>query len=161
MDSGAPDQSGVQDRTLDEEKAARRTLRAIKQKGSSSSQEQEQAAPLAAGSFAATIRHFSGLFLCHKEGEKKLGAVQDVDESCSFLFEPFKDVQMGRHRFGYRVKTAQNSYLVAVLGRRCTSRLVPVSEVPPPTDQQAHHKFFMEQTNLFEIGNDRKKKKKV
>lgn len=31
---------------------------------------------------------------------------------------------MGRPRFGWRVKTAQGFFLVAVLGRRCTSRLV-------------------------------------
>jgi hypothetical protein len=148
MEQSVGDDQGV---NPEEEKAARRTLRAMKKVQSAPAT--ESVAPLAEGSFSATIRHFSGLFLCHKVGERKLGAVHDIDESCLFVFEPFKDVQMGRPRFGWRVKTAQGAFLVAVLGRRCTSRLVMQNEVPLPGAGDAHNKFFMEQTNLFEIGS--------
>ena len=78
------------------------------------------------------------------------GAFGTSDPACVFTFEPISDVQMGRHRSGYRVRTAQNHFLVALLGRRCSSRLVPAADVPTPGTER-HAKFFQEQTNMFEI----------
>lgn len=105
LDNADGGSSSVVDK--DQEKAARRTLRAIKQK-QTGSDEQSQAA-LAPGTFTGTIKHFSrfvdgkilfrviffffcskSFYLCHKPGEKKLGAVKEVDSSCLFIFEPFK-----------------------------------------------------------------------
>jgi hypothetical protein len=136
-------------RQLIDDKAMKRTLRALKQH--SGGDESDAIAP-----FSATIKHFSGLLLAHRPGETKLNGVPpaEVDSTCLFSFEPFVDVQMGRPRNnGYRIRTAEGFFLVALLGRRCTCRLVRASEVPNPGDA-AHQKFFAEQTNIFQM--DRK-----
>ena len=56
----------------------------------------------------------------------------------------------GKYRSGYRVKTAQGAMFVALLGRRCTSRLVP-SESLPTAGTADYAKFFLESTNVFNI----------
>ncbi len=135
----------------DEAKACKRTLRALKhQRATSTGVEGGESND---GEFTATIRHFSGLFLAHKAGQGKLSGVAEAesgDPSCAFVFEPFRDTQMGRPRKGLRIRTAQGSYLVAVLGRRCTCRLVAVADVPEP-GSALHPKFFAEQTDIFEL----------
>lgn len=68
-----------------------------------------------------------------------------------FVFEPWREFQMGRWRQGFRVRTAQNYYFVALLGRRCASRLVPVADIPTVQGSPQHNKFFMEQTAIFDL----------
>ena len=108
-------------------------------------------------SFKATLYHScSNLFLQHKEGDSKLSGTLDSSQpECVFEFEPHEAYQMNNklRPQGHRVRSAQGYFFVAVLGRRCTSRLLQ-SDSMPVANTPEYERFCLESTAVFNVNSE-------